>query len=651
MIKKIPYLFFAVLFAVMGGFSEETAQNKDQQIQQKLEHSITVTANRIEKSTKKVATSVTVITREELEKFKHSSVYQALQHVAGLNTVQSGPPGQNASVFIRGANSSHTKIMLDGTELNDPMDPSRSYDLSHLLLENIDRIEIIRGPQSTLYGSDAMAGVINIITRQKQGKPSVHLSSSGGTYETIQGKGVISGSTEPFSYSLGASYFQTNGFSAASSRYKGNTEKDGYRNTTVSGKLGLQLKKNMSLHFSLRKIDAETNIDNSGGDYGDDPNSTGNYDLTFLKGGFRGLFVQNRWEAKVDFSYADSLREYNNPSDMLHPFSSDRSEYKSQVFKVDFQNNLFLHESNTLTLGLEFHKEKGSSFYEGQSFLGPYQSGFPDQDASDTGVYIQDQINWDDRFLASVGARYDHHSTAGNSLTYRIAPLYLFRNTGTKIKTTIGTGFKSPSLYQLYAPATFFGPVGNTELNPEKNLGWDAGVEQEFFSGRLLIRAAYYWNRFQDLIDFDFSKGYINIGEATSQGTELSLESIPYKDIALSLSYTWCETQDKSTGLELLRRPEHKASAKIKYDGLKKTHMTLTLLYVGEREDNFYQNSITARVILPDYTLVHASFSTHLFNDVQVFARLENILNAEYELIKGYAAPGFSVYGGLTLEF
>jgi len=634
---------------VLWAFPDQESQDSQEEDQQKLEYKITVTANRIKKSTRNVATTVTVITHDELEKFKNITIYEAIQKITGLNTIQSGPPGQTASVFIRGANSSHTKIMLDGTELNDPMDPSRSFDLSHLFIESIDRIEVIRGPQSTLYGSDAIAGVINIITKQEQGKPKFLFSSFGGTYDTFQGKGSVSGSTEKLSYSFGASHFKTNGFSSASSRYEGNTERDGYQNTTLSGKFSFNLKENMDLHFSLRKINAKADIDNSGGDYGDDPNNTSHYGFLFLKGGFRSLFIENRWETKIDFSYTDSLRKYNNPTDPSHPYSSDESEYKSHLFKIDFQNNLFLHKSNTITIGLECNREDGSSFYKSQSLFGPYQSEFPSKEALNTGVYIQDQMNWDDRLMAAIGVRFDNHSHAGNSVTYRIAPLYIIRSTGTKFKATLGTGFKAPSLYQLYAPDTFYGPVGNTDLEPEKSLGWDAGVEQEFFRGRLLIKATYFTDKFQDLIDFDYTQGYINIGEASSKGTEFLLESIPVNDMTFSASYTWCKTKDEITKKALLRRPEHKASAKMSFDGLKKAHITMSLLYVGERDDNFYKNFHNIRVTLSDYTLLNASISYDLFKDAQLFLRFDNLLNADYEYIKGYAAPGSSVYGGLKL--
>ncbi len=650
MTKKSFCLLIIISLSLVWGYPAPGPQETSDSDQQKLEYKITVTANRTEKSTKKVASTTTVITREELEKFKNNTVYEAIQEIAGLNTVQSGPSGQTASVFIRGASSSHTKVMLDGVELNDPINPTRSFDLSHLFIENIDRIEVIKGPQSTLYGSDAMAGVINIITRQEQGRPKIQLSSFGGSYDTIQGKGEISGSTEKLSYSLGASHFKSNGFSSASSRYEGNTEKDSYRNTTFSGKFKLQVKENMDLNFSLRKIKAKNDLDNHGGDYGDDPNSSSTYDLIFLRGGFRGLFMKNRWETQINLSYSDSLRKYHNPTDILHPFSSDESEYKSHLFKIDWQNNLFFHKSNTLTFGLEFTKEDGCSFYESQSPWGSFQSEFPSKSSLNTGIYIQDQINWDESFMASVGARLDSHSRAGSSLTYRIAPLYIFKSTGTKLKATLGTGFKAPSLYQLYAPSSLWGPVGNPDLNAERNTGWEAGVEQELFTGRLLIKATYFSSKFSDLIDFDYSQGYLNIGKASSKGTEFTLKALPLKNTTLSASYTWCKALDQSTKQPLLRRPEHKASVKICWDGLKKTHTTLTLLYEGKREDLFYHNGWARRVVLSDYTLVNASLSYDIFKYAQLFVRFDNIFNADYELIKGYATPGFSVYGGVKLN-
>ncbi|GAG17574.1 unnamed protein product, partial [marine sediment metagenome] len=181
MIKRIPSILLLAVVVAFPVYADKDSDNQQEKATQKLQHKITVTANRIETSVKETASSVSVITREELEKLQKRTVYEALQEVVGLNTTQNGPTGSIASASIRGANSEHTKVLMDGVEMNDPISPSRSFNLGHLLIENIERIEIIRGPQSTLYGSDAMGGVINIITRQRQGKSRFNLSTQGGS--------------------------------------------------------------------------------------------------------------------------------------------------------------------------------------------------------------------------------------------------------------------------------------------------------------------------------------------------------------------------------------------------------------------------------------------------------------------------------------
>ena len=271
----MPNRFFYNLIILMLIPLHLAAGEKDES--QDLKYTITVTANRIETPLEEVASSTTVITREELDRLKKTTVIEVLETIQGLNVIQNGPPGAAASVFIRGAKSEDTKVLLDGMELNEPMTPGRSFDMSCLLLENIDRIEIIKGPQSMLYGSDAMGGIINIITRQELGKPRFHISTQGGSYGTLSSHADVSGGSENIAYSFGAAFIRAEGFSAASTEYAENQEKDGYRNLTLSGKLGLKLKDNHEISFHLRTVDAQADIDNFGGDYGDDPNHVMDY--------------------------------------------------------------------------------------------------------------------------------------------------------------------------------------------------------------------------------------------------------------------------------------------------------------------------------------------------------------------------------------
>ena len=229
MLKKTFCLALAVSIISFNLLSKEDQeeQKKEKTSSPPLQHEIVVTATRIETPAKEIASAVTVITREDLERTRKITLLEALQEVLGVATVQNGPVGGAASVFLRGANSEHTLILMDGVELNDPISPARSFDLAHLMLENVERIEILRGPQSTLYGSDALGGVVNIITRKAQGKSRFHLSSLGGSYSSFHSNAGISGNTRQIGYSFGVSYFRSEGISAASTNYEGNEENDG----------------------------------------------------------------------------------------------------------------------------------------------------------------------------------------------------------------------------------------------------------------------------------------------------------------------------------------------------------------------------------------------------------------------------------------
>jgi vitamin B12 transporter len=647
MLKKALCIIFALTILPFCLFSQENSEKEGQT--KPLKYDIVVTANRIETPSKEIASSVTIISREDLERMNKTTVVEVLRGVLGISVIQSGPNGGAASVFLRGANSEHTLFMIDGVELNDPISPSRSYDLAHLSLESIERIEILRGPQSTLYGSDAMGGIINIITRKGEGKPRFHLSTQGGSYGTFAGTAGIDGGTDKAYYSLGISRLQTNGFSSASASYEGNEEKDGYRNLTLTGRFGYRPLDNLSFDFSVKTVTTEIDIDNFAGAYGDDPNNTQNYDALILKGQMRTLLLGNRWEQKLNLSYVNYDRTYKNPTDDIHPFDSDESQYKSKLWKLDWQNSLFLHETNTLTFGLEYQHEQGESEYHSESMWGPFSSLFPLQEARTTGIYLQNQVKVGGRFFTTLGIRRDYHSQTGSSTNYRIAPAYLIQKTGTKLKATYGTGFKSPSLYQLYAPATLWGPIGNEDLNPEETTGWDTGLEQSLFQNKVIFSAVYFSNTYKNLIDYDSALGYVNIRKASSRGAELSLQTSPTDSLLFSASYTRTEAKDEDKNTYLLRRPKDKFTTHLSYRFLEEVNISVSMISVGERDDMDYSLWPAARVTLPGYTLLSASASFNIMANIQLFARLENILNQEYEMIKGYGTAGFSTYFGVKL--
>jgi vitamin B12 transporter len=648
--KKVLVFVLALTILHFNVYSQEELE-KEKVSTPSIQHEVVVTATRLETPVKEIASSVTVITRERLEQSKKATVIEALQEVLGVSIIQNGPPGAAASVFLRGANSEHTLILMDGVELNDPISPSRSFDLAHLTLDNIERIEILRGPQSTLYGSDALGGVVNIITKKGQGKPRFSLSSVAGSYGTIITSAGINGSTERMHYSLGTSYFRSDGFSAASANYEGNEEKDGYRNLTIWGRLGFRLSDNLDVDLILRTLNTQIDIDNAGGAQGDDPNNVQDYNALFIKTQIRNLMLNNRWELKLGLSLVDYDRQHENPTDETHLLDSENGFFKSKLFQIDWQNNLFLHETNTFTLGIDYQQEQGESEYNSDGVWGPFSSIFPSRRAHVTGFYLQDQIRLANQFFATFGLRLDDHSQFGSAVTYRLAPAFFIEATQTKFRATYGTAFKSPSLYQLYAPGAFLGPIGNAELNPEKSIGWDIGVEQQLLGGKVLLAVTYFYNDYKDLIDFDFLQGYINIGKAESKGTEILIQARPFDDMSLNATYTRTEAKDKDTDADLLRRPKQKFSASLNYNFQKKANINLTFIRIGEQDDMDFSTFPYTRLTLPSYSLLNAAVSFNFASSFQIFCRLDNIFDKEYEMIKGYGTPGFSVYGGVNFTF
>jgi vitamin B12 transporter len=616
------------------------------------QYEIVVTATKIEAPEREVASSITVITRQELLRTGRSSVLDALRDVVGLAVTQNGGPGSAASLFIRGANNEHTLVLLDGLELNDPINPSRSYDLAHLSLNQVERVEVLRGPQSPLYGSDAMGGVVNIITRRGRGRPRLSLSGSAGTYETWNGDMALSGSSGRADYSLGFSYARTSGISAADAADSGNTESDGYRNLTLAGTFGYALRDNMDLVLTVRSVRTRTEIDDFGGPYGDDVNNVQDYGSTLARAEVRGLFLGNRWEQRLSVAWIRSDRTLLNPPDDAHPLDSESGSYGSRNARLDWQNNIFLGASQTLTAGLELGREEGWSDYTSESAYGPYDSSFPDQTARAAGFYVQDQWKIRGAFFLAAGGRLDLHSRTGTALTYRIAPAYVVSRTGTKLRATLGTGFKAPSLYQLYAPPTSWGPVGNMNLAPERVTGWDAGIDQDFLGNRLRLGLTYFRNAFRNLIDFDYVLGYVNIGRARTSGVEISAESRPLGlggPLTLRAAYTRLAARDEVSGTPLLRRPRDKFSADLQARFRDRFDLAASFLYIGERSDRDFGTTPYETVTLPAYVLVGASASASLRSGIDLFVRLENILNARYEMVWGYGTPGFTLNAGIRL--
>jgi vitamin B12 transporter len=307
--KKMIVGLAGILFLM----STTLAQEKKEQ-EKALEHHIVVTATKTKQPQAEVASSVTVITAEELQMTRKEMVLDVLRYATGLDVIQNGGVGTLANISIRGSGAGHTLVLMDGVEMNDPMSPDRSFNFGHLTVDNIEQIEVVRGPQSMLYGSDAMGGVINIITRKGEGKPKYFLSGEGGAYNTFRGTAGVSGGTDLINYSLSLSRFDTKGFSAASDKY-GNMEQDGYGNTSFSARFGLTPIKNLDVDFIGRYTNAKTDLDVRGGEGGDDPNYTADAKQFFLRAQADLRLLDGKWGQKLGFSFSNNDRNYQNNKD------------------------------------------------------------------------------------------------------------------------------------------------------------------------------------------------------------------------------------------------------------------------------------------------------------------------------------------------
>jgi vitamin B12 transporter len=648
--KKL--FFFLGVSLLMVGLVLGNEEKKERQQQEsksetnRLSYHIVVTATRTKQPTLELGSSTTLIPFEELKKAGKETVAEALAAVPGLDVVQSGGPGTTTSVFIRGANSEHTLVLVDGIEVNDPISAGRSFNFAHLKLDNIDRIEVVRGPQSTLYGSDAIGGVINIITKKGAGKSRFFVSAEAGSYGTFCESAGSYGGTEAMNYSLEVSRLDTKGFSSSNEKY-GNTEKDGYGNTTFSGRLGFKAAENLEFQLIGRYIDAKSNVDNSAGEGGDDPNYVMDFQQVILSANANLSLFEGKWEQRLGISYNNIRSDLDNPTDELHPFDSSQGMYKGNSFKIDWQHNVFVHPTNTITAGIEYEREQGESENSWEDNWGSGQSFFPEESAHTTGIYLQDSIKIQDTFFMTIGVRFDNHNRFGNETTFRIAPAVVL-NTGTKFKATYGTGFKAPSLYQLYAPATNWGPIGNENLEPEKSKGWDVGIEQFLFENRLTLSFTYFSNKFENLILYDWTQGYVNISEAETKGYEVFLSARPVNPLTIQGGYTYTDAMDIDNDEQLLRRPKHKANLTLNWQLFKKVNANLNIIHVGKRIDVF---PYPTRTEADAFTLFNLAMSYQVTKNIEIFGRINNLFDTEYEMVLGYGTAGRNAYIGIKATY
>ncbi|MFH2029051.1 MAG: TonB-dependent receptor [Bacteroidota bacterium] len=622
-----------------------TVSAQENSITAKLDEVI-VTANRTNTPSIEIASSYTIIGEEDLKKHQTKSVLEILRTVEGVNIVQSGGSGKISKIYIRGANPHHTLVLIDGVKVNDTSSPNNAFDFANLSTDNIERIEIIRGAQSTIYGSEAMAGVVNIITKSSIDKFTSNISAESGSNNYFNGSLSSSGAFDFLKFSIALSQFSTDGFSSISKKY-GNTERDGFFNQTASARLIADLSKSTKLDFIYRFNSSSTDLDQSE-KYGDDPNYTGENEEHLFKAEVTNSLFNSKWESKLSAALTRKIARTTDKLDALHPNIASNSYNNSTRKNVVWLNTIDFIPSNKMTAGIEVQRESASTSFISVSQWGPYESKFPLREFSTYSGFLHDQINIGSKLFTGVGVRYDNHEQFGGKITYRIAPAYLL-NDDLKLKATYGTGFKTPSLFNLFDPM-----FGNTKLNPEESTTWDAGIEKYFLNYSGMFGLTYFENYFDNLIGFDNSFRAVNINKAFSKGIEVTASLKKMGDFDFNFNYTFTEAKEKVSGISstyenLIRRPKNKTTLLITYSPTEKIRANLIYSYIGEREDKDFMTY--SRVKLKSYSLVNITGEYKLFEFASLTGRIENALNQYYEEVLYYGTLGRSAYLGVNINF
>lgn len=658
--KRLAVILAVGALAALVGSVPAAAQDRSATMAE-----VVVTATRTETALDKVGGSaVSVVTAADIEAAKQTRVAEALKGIPGIDVVASGGPGSFTSVFIRGGDSKNTLVLVDGIMFNDPSSPNRSANLANLTLDNIERIEVVRGPLSALYGSNATGGVINIITKKGSGRPTAHAGAEYGSYDTWRAFGDVSGQLKKFNFSLAAARTETDGFSAANDRNSdiprgGNTaEDDGWENTTVSGKFGLDITDDFDVNAVLRYSDSSADIDDFNG-FAADRWSFATFPATLEPGGPKRqktesdqLFYQFNvhnffWDRQVESNFFYKGADQDNQT---YDADDNRiNDLEGRTTEAGWQGSLMIGEINTLSLGYTYFEEK-------------LEENDSDQKKADINSYwVSDQLFLlDDSLVLVGGVRVDDHSRFGTETTWQVAPSYRIQKTDTTLKASYGTGFRAPSLYELFAePIISFGFLGgNEDLDAETSRGWDAGFEQRVFDGSVKFGATYFSTRYKDKIEFvfdpaTFTSTYANLdGTTKTKGVETFAEWSPIATLSLLLNYTYTDTEDPD-GEELVRRPKNKIQFNTRYRFRERLNLNLDVYWVDERKTIASAVDADGNRVedLDAYYLVNLAAAYDINDHVQLYGRIDNLFDENYEELWSYATAGLSGHAGVKFSF
>ena len=629
MLKSILYMS-AALVALTGTAIAQTRLDDE---------SVVVVATRIATPIDQVASSVTVITAADIEARQQRSLPDVLRNVPGVNIVQTGGAGGQTSLFLRGSNASHTKVLLDGIDIGDPATPSGAADISKFLAGDIARVEVLRGPQGALYGSDAIGGVVNIITQTGEGPLKLSGSVEGGSFDTFNQSASASGSGGGVHYAVSLQHVHSGSTPVTPINLLPPGQRrndDFYDNFTATTKLGFDLADNFDIGFTGRYLNSLGKVTGDAFDFVTftsfpSPTRTRISTVQYQSRATAHLVLwDGRFDQTLGLAYGSTITATQDPDNGDSRAIGDR-------VKLDWQGNVTVADGQTLVLGAEHARD---ALHPGLSF------GFPNplsRGINTNAGYAALQSDFGGGFYNSISVRYDDNSRFGDRTTWRVAPVWAIEDIGTRLKASAGTGFKAPSLQQLFGT---FG--GNALLKPETSFGYDVGLEQNLLGDVLSGGVTWFHNDIKNLIVSGPAPAFTlaNIGRARTQGVESFIRWKAMDTLNLGLDYTYTDAIDAGTKLALLRRPRHKISALGDWQASDDLLLNATLLYVGPQIDGDRDFSIP-RLKQDGYITIDLAASYRLTEQFSLFGRIENMFDTSYQSPEGFLRPGIGAYAGI----
>ena len=604
-----------------------------------------VTSTRTEIPLQQVTTSASEITTQDIQQQQAAMVLETLRSVPGLEVVQSGSRGNATSVFIRGADADHVLVLVDGVEVNSTT--LGAFDFAHLTTDNIERIEIIRGSGGTLYGSQAIGGVINIITKRGQGPMEASATLQGGNGWTNRQAFTLNGSAGNLGYFFSGSHLGTQGFRSVN---------DDYRNVSSSARLDYQTTENARLTGIFQFVKTNLGLFNNNS-FASQPDSNAREAGTqyLAKGEWQQKILPN-WDYRIsgsmfkehftDTDDVDSCVFFGSPCDS----SRTHDIFRTRIDTGELQTNYRFGEWSTTTFGTQYQRRSADT------------SGGIDNAIRNLGYYLQQQLGLlDQRLIMIPGIRLDDNQSFGTAWTPSFSAAYLFRETGTKIKMSYAKGFKAPTLNQLFFPAAFGCPAfGNPNLKPERSWELDAGVEQNLLNDRVKVGATYFHREVKNLIEaepipndpFGCFRAQ-NVGIARFDGVEWTLAVQLLEALTLNANYTYLDW-DTADG-KLPRRSRNFGNVALNYI-YRGWNTNLSVNIVGRRDD-FRAASPFGDVTQPGYAIFNlASYYTlpwrvPAVKDLQLVGRINNLFNKRYEEVNGFRSPPFNFLLGVRATF